>query len=463
MIRHRRRTPRPLVGLAAALVLAGTLAACGSGNGGGGGVEPGTTLKMWTFKQSHLSALQNAARTFQEKTGVAVNVEAVTPDNAFLSRVQAAANTGDLPDVLEVHTNGDDFTFGAAGLLEDLADDVPAEWTANYRPAVAAEGTVTDEYYKQSLAPGSKTAGVEQGQRFSVPLTIGTFGIVYANRQRLVEAGITEAPRTWKDFIAALDAVHRVHLKDGGLSLGLQSPSTALEWVMQPMAYGMLGKQPFEALFSNDPAANWGSANGTRVLETYGQITPYWMPGTQTLDIDAADLAFAQGRSSFLVGGTFTLAFLAQNGFDLNNVVTFPIPAPSGGAVSNLSLAPFALTGLSVSATTKHKDAAMQWLRHLAEPDVAIQFARDALDVPPTELGSDPGTVLGPVLGTMVASLGQGESAYNAGYTAYRPGAYDSGRVGEALMNYTPLQQRDAAATGRDLADIIGSYWSQQR
>jgi multiple sugar transport system substrate-binding protein len=199
------------------------------------------------------------------------------------------------------------------------------------------------------------------------------------------------------------------------------------------------------------------------VLQTYGQITPYWMPGTQTLDIDSADVAFAQGRSSFLVGGTFTLAFLAQNGFDLNNLVTFPIPAPSGGAVSDLSLAPFALTGLSVSANTAHKDAALQWLRHLADPGVATQFARDALDVPPTDLGNDAGTVLGPVLGTMVASLGEGEKAYNPGYTAYRPGAYDSGRVGEVLMNYTPLQQQDAAGAGHDLADLIGSYWSEQR
>ncbi|GAA1273865.1 hypothetical protein GCM10009609_41180 [Pseudonocardia aurantiaca] len=462
MIRHRRRTPRPLVGLAAALALAGTLAACGSG-GGGGGAAPGTTLTMWTFKQSHLSALQNAARTFQDKTGVAVNVEAVTPDSTFLARVQAAANTGDLPDVLETHTNGDDFTFGGAGLLEDLSDDVPADWTANYRPAVAGEGTVTEQYYQQSLASGSKTAGVEQGQRFSVPLTIGTFGIVYANRERLAEAGITEAPKTWEDFVAALDAVKRARPQDGGLSLGLQSPSTGLEWVMQPMAYGMLGKQPFEALFSNDPAVNWASPNGTRVLQAYGQITPYWMPGTQTLDIDSADIAFAQGRSSFLVGGTFTLAFLAQNGFDLNNLVTFPIPAPSGGAVSDLSLAPFALTGLSVSATTEHKDAALQWLRHLADPGVATQFARDALDVPPTELGNDAGTVLGPVLGTMVASLGEGETAYNPGYTAYRPGAYDSGRVGEVLMNYTPLQQRDAEGAGHDLADLLGSYWSEER
>ena len=66
--------------------------------------------------------------------------------------MQAAANTGDLPDVLETHTNGDDFTFGGAGLLEDLADDVPADWTANYRSDVAAEGTVTEQYYEDVAA-----------------------------------------------------------------------------------------------------------------------------------------------------------------------------------------------------------------------------------------------------------------------------------------------------------------------
>src|SRR6185437_7899256 len=116
-----------------------------------------------------------------------------------------------------------------------------------------------------------------------------------------------------------------------------------MEWLMQPMAYGKLGKDGFTGLYSNQPDKNWSSPNGQAVLQTYDQITPYWMPGTQSLTIDDADIAFAQGKSSFDIGGTFTLAFLAQNGMKTDNIVTFPVPAPKTGAIPDLGLAPFAL------------------------------------------------------------------------------------------------------------------------
>jgi len=444
----------------AVLALVAT-AGCSSGSGSGSS-SSGKTLTMWTFKQSHVKALQAVAAAFAKETGISVTVQAYGPDDAYLTKVQAAAKTHNLPDLLEVHTNGDDFTFGAAGLVSDLAKDVDSAWTGNYLPQVRVDGTVTDQYYQQSLAKDAKTKGIKQGQRFSVPLTIGTFGIVYANKQRLTAAGITSAPTTWEDFIADLAKVKTTQPTNGGVSLGLKSPSTGLEWLMQPMVYGLLGADRFHALWGKDKATNFSSPTGTTALETYGQITPYWMPGTQSLDIDAADLAFAQGKSSFDVGGTFTLAFLAQNGFDPANVVTFPIPAPANGAVKNLSLAPFTLTGMSVSATTKNRAGAIQWLKYLAKVDQSATFAKTALDVPPTDLGSDPATSVGPVLGAMIHSFGSGPSAYNPGDTTYRPNAYDSGNVGAVLINYTPLQTQTAPQTGAALTKLIDSYWTKQ-
>jgi multiple sugar transport system substrate-binding protein len=231
---------------------------------------------------------------------------------------------------------------------------------------------------------------------------------------------------------------------------------------MQPMAYGLLGADRFHALWGKDSGTNFSSPTGTQVLDTYGQVTPYWLPGTQTLDIDAADLAFAQGKSSFDIGGTFTLAFLAQNGFDAGNVVTFPVPAPATGAIKDLSLAPFTLTGMSVSASSKNQDGAIKWLKYLAQKDVSATFAKTALDVPPTDLGADPKSAVGPVLGAMIAAFGSGASAYNPGDTTYRPAAYDSGNVGAVLLNYTPLKTQTAAQTGAALTKLIDSYWAKQ-
>jgi ABC-type glycerol-3-phosphate transport system substrate-binding protein len=452
------RFPR-LLSLTVVVALASGSAACSPGGGTSSSTGgDGKTLTMWTFKQSHVKALQNVAQGFTAKTGITVNVQAITPDDAFVTRVQAAAQTKNLPDLMEVHTNGDDFTFGAAGLLLDLKND--ATWTSRYLPSVANEGLVTDAYYKQSQPADSKTHGIKLGQRLSVPLTIGTFGIVYANKQRLAAAGVTRAPTTWEQFIADLAAVQKTSPANGGVSIGFQSATTGLEWLLQPMAYGKLGKADFQALFSTKADKNFASPNGKAVLDTYNQVTPYWMPGTQTLTIDDADIAFAQGKSSFDIGGTFTLAFLAQNGMKADDIVTFPVPAPQGGAVPNLSLAPFALTGVSVSAGTKNKAGAVKWLDYLAQKDVAARFAQDALDVPPVDLGTDPSSTLGPVLGAMIASFGSGDTAYNPGDTTYKPDTYDGSKVAPILMDLSPLKKQDSAATGAAMAKIIDGYWS---
>jgi multiple sugar transport system substrate-binding protein len=439
-------------------MVAAGLAACG-GSGSGGG----KTLTMWTFKQSHVKPLQDLAAGFTKQTGFAVQVQAFTPDDAFVTKVQAAAKTRNLPDLLEVHTTGDDFAFGGSGLLVDLAQDVDAAWTGKYLPQVRQDGLVTQLYYDQSIDPTSKTHGIKLNQRFSVPLTIGTFGIVYANKQRLTEAGITKPPATWEEFVATLAKVKAKFPTNGGVSLGLKAPSTGLEWCMQPMAYSLLGKKNFEALWSDNAAANFGSPVGVKMLEKYGQITPYWLPGTQSLDIDAADLAFAQGKSTFDIGGTFSLAFLGQNGFDASNVVAFPVPAPAGGVIKQTSLSPFTLTGVSVTAATKNKDAAVKWLQYLAQKDVATQFSKQALDLPPVDLGSDPSASVGPVLGAMISSFSSGDQAYNAGYTAYRPPNYDAGDVGAILLDFSPLQKTNAAQTGKNLATKNHVYWTTKK
>ncbi|MEV4516443.1 extracellular solute-binding protein [Dactylosporangium sp. NPDC049525] len=457
---HDRRAWRPALAVLVALALGATTAACGGDSDNGNSSDK--SLVMWTFKQSHLKALQKVAEGFQKETGISVKVEAYGPDDAYVTKVQAAAQTKSLPDLFEVHTTGDDFTFGAAGLLTDLAKDVDDAWLKSYLPTVKQDGTVTEEYYKKSLAQDAKTKGIQLGQRYSVPLTIGTFGIVYANKQRLADAGITSAPATWEDFIAALEKVKAKNPDNGGVTLGLKAPTTGLEWLMQPMAYGMLGADKFHGLFGKDKAGNFSSPTGVQVLDTYGQITPYWMPGTQSLDIDAADLAFAQGKSTFDIGGTFTLAFLSQNGFDASNVITFPVPAPASGAVKDLSLAPFTLTGMSVSATTKNRPGAIQWLKYLSKADTAATFAKEALDIPPADLGADPTAAVGPALGAMIKAFGSGPSAYNPGDTSYKPSAYDGTPVANVLIDYSPLKKRSAADTGAEMAKQIDAYWTKQ-
>ncbi|EDY44093.1 ABC transporter substrate-binding protein [Streptomyces sp. SPB074] len=433
---------------------------CGA-SGGGTGSKPGE-LTMWTFKQSHVAAFQAAAKKFTAATGTKVHVQAYTPDDAFSTKIQAAARTNDLPDVMEVHAKGEDFSLGGAGLLDDLSDKIDKQWLGRFIPQVRADGTVTKADYDGSLTEGSKSLGVKQGDRYSIPITVGTQGMVYLNKDRAAQAGITEPPKTWEDFVDDLGKLKKEFGGKGGLTIGLKSPSTALEWIMQPMAYGLLGKERFQELFGRDASKGWTSAEGQKVLNTYNQVQQYWMPGSQTKTIDEADLAFAQGKASVDVGGTYTLAFLADNGYDVGNLMTFPVPPPADAKTPDLQMAPFTLTGLGLTKKSTNRKEALEWMEFLSRPDIAATFGKQANDVPPNKFSDTEAKKLGSTLNSMQASFGTDPDGYNPTVTTYRPNLYDAGKVGAVLAQMTPLKTLSPKSTGSRMSSMMKSYWAEQ-
>ena len=453
----RTRRLRLLLALATSAALAAGTTAC-AGDAGGGA----TTLEMWTFKQAHVEPLKAAAAKFKEQTGITVNITPYTPDDAFKSKIQSAAQSHALADVFEVHAAGEDFVLGGSGILADLSSNVDAAWRARFVDGVTDAGKVSEDRYQRSLKPEAPDAGIEKGQLFSLPFTIGTFGVIYASRSKLQAAGLDPAkpPKTWGEFISWLEATHAEDAATGGLTVGLKSPTTGFNWMLEPLAYAYLGKDAYQALWSEDPGKAWGSPNGKRVLSLYDQLTPYWTPGTQTLAIDDADRSFAQGKSAFVLGGTFTLAAIEQNGMNPSDVVYFGVPPAEGGASSELGLAPLALTGLAVSAQTEKTDAAVRWLDFLTKQQQAGAFAQASLDLPGTDLGADTADLLGPDLAGMQDIFGSAaDGAYDPADVSFFSPAYVDTQAGDALIRMSPLNQSDPAKANRELGSIVATSW----
>lgn len=453
---RRSRTTRLAAMAAATTVSLSALTACGGSSG-----SDDKTLEMWTFKQSHAAGLKAAAKDFEKETGIKVDVEVYTPDDAFVTKIQSSAKTGDLPDVMETHSDGEDLAFGVSGIARQLKDVADDEWLARFpEGGVRESGFVTPDKLKENEAKTAKAYGVKLGDRYSIPFTVGTFGIVYANKQKLADAGITEPPATWDEFTADLEKTTGQDAKEGGLGLGLKIPDTGLTWVAQPLAYSMLGRDGYEALFSRDTSANWASPNGTKVLEKYDELTPYWTPGSQSLTIDEADQAFAQGKSAFLVGGTFTLSFLEQNGMDPDDVLAFGLPPVQDGQVTDLKLGPLALTNLVLSATSDQPDDAEKWARYLSEKDVAAKFAEASSDLPAAELGDGADDAVGPALAAMLETFeGTEEQTYDPQRKGYFPPGYEQDKEATILTKLSPLKELSPEQAGKDMADLNESYW----
>jgi multiple sugar transport system substrate-binding protein len=445
---------RRILAAVAAVALTLGVAACGSDDEGD---ATGGALTMWTFKRTHAEALQQAAAAFKAKTGTDVKIEAFTPDDVFTAKIQSAAQTKDLPDVLELHSGGEDMRVGGGGLLADLKGDFDAKLD-RFLPSTRESGRVTQQR-KDTI---EELSGATVGSLYSVPFTAGTFGIVYANKEKLKAAGLdpTKPPATWEQFLDYLKATTAADKAQGGLSLGLKVTQTGFNWIYEQLAFAYLGQQKFEALFGKGTTAGFGSPDGVRTLDLYAQLKPYWIPGASALGIDEADIAFAQGKSAFNVGGTFTLAFLAQNNMKPENVLAFPIPPATGGAVSDLRLAPLALTGLAVTSTSANKSGATQWVDFLTSPEGAGIFAKASLDLPATDLGTQAESLIGPDLAALQQFFtGPAQNTYDAGNRGFRPPDYDEVEMGNPLLKLSPLGEADAAGTGRTLDTVIKAMW----
>jgi len=453
-----RREKRVLCAVATAVALVAGAAACGGGSSGSGS---GKTLTMWTFKQTHVKALQAAAAAFKAKTGITVNITAYTPDATFTSKVQSAAATHNVADVLEVHAAGEDRVFGGAGILTDLVSSVNDAWKARFLSGLADAGLITAQVYQASLLPKATDAGVKQGQLFSVPFTAGTFGIIYASKTKLQAAGLDpgKPPTTWEQLISWIQATHAKDPQAGGITLGLNVSSTGFDWALEPLAYAYLGKTDYQSLFGKDASKTWGSPNGQKVLNLYNELTPYWTAGSQTLSIDDADRAFAQGKSAFDIGGTFTMSSIQQDGMSPSDIVAFGLPAAQGSAVTGFKLAPIALTGLSISAQSKNQAADLQWLDFLTTQAQAGAFAKTSYDLPATDLGANAATLVGPNLSSLESVFGSGDSAYDPGDTTFMGPTWDITSAGDLVVRMSPLKEASPATTNSKLGTFTASTW----
>lgn len=413
-----RFTLRRLATLAVAGVLATGAAACGSSDddsgttasGGGGGGEP---LTMWTFKQSHVAGLRAAAEAFEREMGTPVEIEVTTPQEAYVTKLQAAARTRKLPDLLTVGSADESFRYAAAGILRDVTEDFTTEMQDNMLPGVARAAQLSQLAIDNSAGdPQNSLERLTAGNWYGIPYVAGASGIVLGRRAALDEAGVDSrrAAASWEDFVDAVRATHARGERTGGIVTGMQIPETAYQWLYRPLAYYYLGKEAFDGRQSRAQTPRWNAPESVETFALYDQMSPYWAPGVLSLGIDQADQAFAQGKAAWDIGGTYTLPFLLQQGMRADELVMFPVPAAAGGENARAELAATPILSTGVTTQTDDPEAAVAFAQYLATGEGATIFAETASEVPAGLDAADAlssNELLGPVIDALKTSSDQ--------------------------------------------------------
>jgi raffinose/stachyose/melibiose transport system substrate-binding protein len=299
-----------LGGLALGMSVA-LLAACGSGgeSGSGQSADGDVTLTWWHNSNNDPGKgyyEQVAADYEADHPGVTIEISAMQHED-MLTKLDAAFQSGDVPDIYMERGGGELADHVEAGLTKDLSEAASAE-VENLGGAVA--GWQVD------------------GQTYALPFSLGVVGFWY-NTELFAQAGVTEAPTTMAELDDAVAKLKAAGIEPISVGAGDKWPAAhywyylalrqcsqdVLTDAVQSLDFSdecfvragedleaLVGTEPFNAGFLSTPAQS-GPTSASGLLATGKvamELAGHWEPGVmQGLTEDGEGLGAATGWFPF--------------------------------------------------------------------------------------------------------------------------------------------------------------------
>ncbi len=372
-------------------------------------------LTMWTWKVNHVPGLEAVAKDFEAETGIKVTVTAVSPDDAYRTKLTTSAQSGDLADIISYWTGGDDYWEKAgSGVLIDITDKVDDKWKGVFIPGTFDKTSVFSQarYDTCQNDPKCLYKDVKVGHVYSVPYFGGSAYMVYGSKPLMEKAGLdpNKAPATAEEW---LDMMKAIKEKAGaaGLVTGVQNPDVSARWLFNPLLITSCGQEKYDAIYGG--RASFEEPCAMNVFNFMYQLAQddLWTADILATDIGPSEAVMGAGKAGFIIGGTYTLSGIIANGMKPDDVLAFGVPPLEGSALDHLSLGMDAFIEAGITRDSKHPDEALQFLKFLTSPEAAATFAKTVGDVPATKLDADPAKV-GDAMAGLVAVLNPADSPF---------------------------------------------------
>ncbi|MDF1602620.1 ABC transporter substrate-binding protein [Nocardioides sp. YIM 152315] len=356
----RLPTLRRAVAVAAATLLtASGLAACG---GDDDAALPASEQKefvywsMWQESEPVAKVIKAAIASFEDETGIKVDVQ--WQGREVLTKVKAALNTDDVPDLVD---QGFPAIKAALGL-----DDQAMDLSSVYDMDVSGEAgrTVRDavpEAYDELNTAESLIL---------VPYYVSAFSIWYSGRDypELVDS----PPETWSDFTALFDQVKANGQAPIAQDADLLSYDSAL---VDAALVRTLGVGNLHALVSDESAEGWDAPEVHEALDAIAQLAvdDDYLPGYDSSKWPAMEKAWAADKAAFLHMGSwvpYALGPELDKDYDLH---TFNFPT-----FGEESAVPVTTYGYAVPSAAEAPDAAKKFIAYFLGSKWLTKLSTDA-------------------------------------------------------------------------------------
>lgn len=341
----------------AAALLSGTmvlsLAACGGNesesSGSSGGSSKKVELKMIFWDSNQEPGLQAMADGFMEKNpDISVTVETIPWDD-YWTKLQAAAQGGDMPDIVVMHPDEVE-NYASGGMLMDLTDVLDGE-TANRSsfPDYVIEDFTVD------------------GNNYGIPKDIGTMGLFY-NKDLFDAAGVAypTSDWTWDDLTAAAEQL--TDQENGIYGLNADNNGQNFYWNLIWQNGGDVWDEEEDLCTFDMP----------ETIEAMEYAVSFVEKGYSPTPADFANLTadeyFESGKTAMTFAGSWMLTEY-QSIEELNfDVAELPTGKEKASICSGMAF--------SVSANTKYPEEAKQLVEYLGSEEAQTIQAESGVAIP---------------------------------------------------------------------------------
>lgn len=330
--------------------------------------EEANVISIWHWMTDRHKAFEELARRYETQTGIKVKIELYAPSDAYTSKIIASAQARVLPDIYGILDKKEIFaSFIESGFVADLTDEFAqngAEWEKSLFPkALDVNRFVEDNIYK--IKPGI----------YGVPLDVTNIQMLY-NKKLFKKAGISKPPRTFSEFLKAVEALKRVGI--AGLVSGWGEMWMA-DCFASNYAFHIMGEEKVMATYRGE--VPYTDPDWLKVLDVFRELKEAgaFIEGIVAKPNKFAEQDFALERAAFAFNGSWCVNVYHKMNPQLEyGVMLPPVINPDlpmrvwGGAGSSLV----------VNNNSPRKDKAIAFLRWLTAKDQQAYLAQETKNLP---------------------------------------------------------------------------------
>ncbi|SOD97288.1 ABC transporter substrate-binding protein [Blastococcus haudaquaticus] len=356
---------------AGALVMAGTLVACGSSGPSGGGGGDSDAVQVWALEDAALNPIEEASiERFNESSDAGEAELATFGNDPYKQRLRVALGSPNAPDLF--------FNWGGGNLKES----VDADQVEDLTPLLDENPELRDAFLPSVLA------GAElDGKTYGLPMRGMQPVMLFYNNAVLESAGVA-VPETWDDLLAAVDT-----LKGAGVTpvaLAGTQPWTELMWI-EYILDRVGGPEVFQAIRDGEEGA-WEDPAVLESLTMLRDLIDRGAFGTEFAsvgyDVGGASTILAQGDAAFHLMGSWEYTNQLNDSPDFvesGDLGWTTFPAIEGGAGDPSNLVGNVSNFYSLTSSSGNKEAAREFLTTALTDDQYISDLIEAGDVPPVQ------------------------------------------------------------------------------